>query len=249
MMLPAGARGETLARPGGRLDGRSVFRGAFRPARFAMLPGIVAEAIRGRYTGGEAGTASVAERAAVGALTAGVVVCNACTLVGEAGEWRRWALGPGRLCVSVRWYSRGAPAPRRARRRPAARALRCGSGQVVRGPRSAPCSRLMGSSPPSPPSERRPKLEPARMSARYRHGNKKSCVFTTALLRVNDDGTVDGDPLPHPPPLSTGTLSQRRRQRDHRLPPHRLRLRPCPLLPSSSQQASLSRHLAPPSSS
>ena len=152
MMLPAGARGETLARPGGRLDGRSVFRGAFRPARFAMLPGIVAEAIRGRYTGGEAGTASVAERAAVEALTAGMAVCYSLSTVrgigsGDAGPWA--LAGPACLLVGIPEVLRRLDG--RDRQRPAARTLPRRSGQVFRGR-----WRLCSSS----------KFEPARMSTR-----------------------------------------------------------------------------------
>jgi len=56
------------------------------------VPGVAAEAIRGRYTGGDAGTATVAERAAVGILAAGQLVCFALSRVrwlesGDEGSW------------------------------------------------------------------------------------------------------------------------------------------------------------------
>ena len=83
---------------------RNPFDVALLVPLYAMMPGVAAEAIRGRYTGGDAGTATVAERAAVGTLAAGQVVCLALFFVrggsGGSGAELFWYLA-GSACGLV----------------------------------------------------------------------------------------------------------------------------------------------------
>ena len=90
--------------PAGGWMGEPFWVALFVPL-YAMLPGVAAEAIRGRYTGGDAGTATVAERAAVGIVAAGSVVCFALFWVGvrsgsTSGEAGSWGLA-GLACMLV----------------------------------------------------------------------------------------------------------------------------------------------------